>query len=147
MGAVGGDTGFAIDSGSAADAGVCERGISHAAAGGVFLLVPEAVVSEPMVVGRILRRADRSDGVRALSFWQDSVRPGTFDRTSAAVGADGFRRAKPGVSGGGAGGFAAELLETGNGDGPATLPGVGVWSAGGDGVLPAASDRHITDQS
>src|ERR1700720_1481763 len=145
MGAVGGDTEFAIDSGSAGDGGVCERGISHAAAGGIFLFVPEAIVCEPMVVGRILRRADRGDGVRAFSFWQDGVRPGTFDRTGAAVGVDGLRGAEPGVSGGRAGGAAGELLEIGNGDGPATLPGAGVWSVDSDGVLSAASDRHIAD--
>src|SRR5229473_190949 len=99
-----------------------------------------------MVMGGILRRADRCDGVRALSFWQDGVRPGAFDGTDAAVGAGCVRRAKPGVPGGGAGGAAGELLEAGNGDGPAALPGAGIWSAGGDGFLSAARDRHIADQ-
>src|SRR5580704_5704059 len=147
MGAVGRDTRFAIICGSAGDAGVCERGISDAAAGSVFLFVPEAIVCEPMAVGGILGRADHRDGVCALSFWQDGIRPGTFDSTDPAVGSGCVRRAESGVHGGRASGAAPELLETGNGDGPATLPGAGVWCAGGDGVLSAASDRHSTDQS
>src|ERR1700721_4817361 len=147
MGAGSSDTEFAILRGHAGDAGVCERGISHPAPCGVFLLVPEAVVCEPLVVGGILHGAGRGDGVRALSFWQNGVRPGTFDGAGATVGARGVRRAKPGVSRGGAGGVAGEFLETRNGYGPAALPGVGVWSAGGHGVLPAASDRHSADPS
>src|ERR1700731_903351 len=109
MGTGGRDAEFAIARGSAGDAGVCERGISYAITRGVFLPVPETFVSEPLVVGGIWRRADRGACVRALSFWQDSLRPRTFDWTGAAVGADGVRRAKPGVSGGGAGGVAGEL--------------------------------------
>src|ERR1700719_2285471 len=147
MGTGGSDTEFAVIRGRAGDAGVCERRISHPSAGGVFLLVPEAVVCEPLVVGGILRGADRGDGVRALSFCQTGVRPGTFGGTGAAVGARGVWHAKPGVSRGGAGGVAGELLETGNGYGPAALPGIGVWSAGSHGVLPAASNRHIADPS
>src|SRR6266481_5759977 len=92
MGALSDDAEFAIAGGSACDAGVCERGVSHAAAGGVFLFVSEAAVCEPMVVGGILRGADRGDGLRAISFWQDGVRPVAFGGASGCWCLERWRR-------------------------------------------------------
>jgi len=114
----------------AGDAGVRERGVSHAAAGGVFLFVSEAAVCEPMVVADFAPGRS-GDGLRTLSFWQDGVRPWHLTALTPC-GAGCVWCAEPGVSGSGAGGAASELLETGNSDGSAALPGAGVWSAGGD---------------
>src|ERR1700688_535461 len=147
MGTVGGRAEFAVVPGSAGDAGVRERGISHAVARGVFLLVPEALVREPLVVGRLLRWANRGHTLCALPLWQDDLRPGSFDGPDASVGVASVRHAEPGVSRGGAGGVAAELLETGNRDGPAALPRAGVRRARRDALLSATSDRNLADQS
>src|SRR5215471_3990071 len=142
MGNGGFDTSAACCGSERSDAGVCERGDSHTAVGGILLFVPEKTVHQPIGVGCVGSGPVAGRGLFAVFVGTDGVRLGTSEWTDEAMGAGGSGTAEPGVPGAGGSGGVAELLATGIGDGPAAISRGFVWSPDGDGVLPATSDRN-----